>query len=84
MEGTFGPGIKHSFRISFNAMVCCMMVSHAALAELTRMLRVRRSGETRLALHAPKPTMIQRVNIVNIIMVQDSSVSTWRRLGGLV
>ena len=35
-------------------MLCCVIVSHAALVDLTKMLRIDCSGKTRLALHAPK------------------------------
>ena len=40
-----------------STMLCCMIVSHAALVDLTRMLRIDPSGKTRLALHAPEPFM---------------------------
>ena len=40
-----------------SVILCCATASHAALVDLTRMLRIGRSGKTRLALHAPKLIM---------------------------
>ena len=51
-------------------MLCCVIVSHAAVVDLTKMLRKDGSGKTRCALHAPNLSIsrqVQRLLLLNYI-----------------
>ena len=53
-------------------MLCCVIVSHTALVDLTRMLRINYTGKATLALHAPELYhALAHVNIV-IVIIQDT------------
>ena len=45
--------------------LCCVIVSHIALADLTRMIKIDRSGKTSLTLRSPK--LIMRKLVCNFV-----------------